>query len=144
MMTSAIVGIIVAAIVLSATTQSSQPVLPDQARAPTQSQIQSETTVFTAGLRVESDSYAVPSEAARCIAYNIARKMPELRVRRNAGEGAEESHYLIVTALDPVPATFGVIRVERSEAGSRLTTWLPGTTLSAVPEDIARRLVAGC
>jgi hypothetical protein len=93
---------------------------------------------------VESDSYTAPSVIARCIAYNINKKMPELRVRSNPGDSPNESGYLILTAVEPSPTTFGVIRIDRSEAGSHLTTWLPNSSLSAAPEDIARKLIAGC
>lgn len=98
----------------------------------------------TAGARVESDSFTAPREVARCIAYNIGRKLPELRVRSRLGETPEESGYLILTTDDGSPRTFGVIRIDGSEAGSHLTTWLPDRSLTAAPEDMARRLIAGC
>jgi hypothetical protein len=124
-MTSAIAGIAIAALLLFGTTQT-----------PTES--------AGAGKRVESDSYTGPTEIARCIAYNINKKMPELRVRNVAGNSPNESGYLILTVPEPLPTTFGVIRVDRSEAGSHLTTWLPDRSLTAAPEEIARKLVAGC
>jgi len=97
-----------------------------------------------AGKRVESDSYTAPTPVARCIAYNITKKMPDLRVRSNPGASVDDPGYLIVTAPEPSPRTIGVIRIEQSETGSHLTTWLPVASRSAAPEDIARRLVAGC
>lgn len=124
-MTPAIAGIAIAALLLSGTTQT-----------PTES--------TGAGMRVESDSYTGPREIARCIAYNINKKMPELHVRNRAGDSPDESSYLILTATEPSPTTFGVIRVNRRETGSHLTTWLPDRSLSAAPEDIARKLIAGC
>ncbi len=124
-MTSAIAGIVIAALLLFGSAQT-----------PTDS--------TGAGKRVESESDTEPTRAARCIAYNINRKMPELRVRNVAGESPDESGYLIVTIPEPLPTTFGVIRIDRSEAGSHLTTWLPDRVLTAAPEEIARKLVAGC
>ena len=96
------------------------------------------------GKRVESDSYTGPAEIARCITYNINKKMPNLRVRNRAGDTSDESIFLILTSLEPSPATFGVIRVDPAEAGSHLTTWLPGSSLSAAPTEVAHRLIAGC
>lgn len=124
-MTPTIAGMAIAALLLSGTTQTP----PESAGA---------------GMRVESDSYTSPREVARCIAYNINRKMPELRVRNRAGDSPGESGYLILTAAEPSPTTFGVIRVDPRETGSHLTTWLPDRSLSAAPEDIARKLIAGC
>jgi hypothetical protein len=124
-MTPAIAGIAIAALVLAGMTH-----------APTEP--------ASAGTRFESDSYTAPNAIARCIAYNITRKMPELRVRSNPGDSTNESGYLIVTAPEPSPTTFGVIRIDRTEAGSHLTTWLPDSSLSAAPEVIARKLIAGC
>lgn len=97
-----------------------------------------------AGKRAESDSYTGPKEVARCIAYNINKKMPNLRVRNRTGEAPDESIFLVLTDLEPSPATFGVIRVDPSESGSHLTTWLRNTSLSAAPEGIAQKLIAGC
>lgn len=125
MTTPAIAGIAIAVLLLSGTTET-----PTESPGP--------------GNRVESDSYTDPREIARCIAYNINRKMPELRVRNNGGDSADESRYLILTATGSVPTTFGVIRVDRSETGSHLTTWLPDRSLTSAPEAIARKLVAGC
>lgn len=96
------------------------------------------------GQRVESDSYTGPKQIARCIAHNVNKKMPELHVRHRAGDASDESGYLILTATAPLPSTFGVIRVDRHDTGSRLTTWLPDRSLTAAPEDIARKLIAGC
>ncbi|MDD5248687.1 MAG: hypothetical protein PHY45_06865 [Rhodocyclaceae bacterium] len=124
-MTPAIAGIAIAALLLSGTTETP-------------------TAATAAGQRVESDSYTAPREVARCIAYNISRKMPALRVRSRAGDAPGDSDYLILTDAERSPATFGVIRVERRDTGSHLTTWLPGPSLSAAPEDLARKLVAGC
>ncbi|MCK9381392.1 MAG: hypothetical protein M0P95_10060 [Sulfuritalea sp.] len=124
-MTPVIAGITIAALLLSGTSQT-------PAESP------------DAGRRVESDSYTDPREITRCIAYNIDKKMPELRVRNHAGDSPDESGYLILTDGEPLPTTFGVIRVDRRETGSHLTTWLPHISLSAAPEDIARKLIAGC
>lgn len=96
------------------------------------------------GKRVESDSYTAPTEAARCIAYNINRKMPDLRVRSRAGDAPDDSIFVILTRAESSPATFGVIRVDPSETGSHLTTWLADGSQSTAPHDMARRLVAGC
>jgi hypothetical protein len=124
-MTPAVAGIVVVALALAGMTQ-----------APTESTV--------AGKRVESDSYTEPKALARCIAYNITKKMPELQVRSNPGDSPNDAGYLILTAAEPSPTTFGVIRIDRSEGGSHLTTWLPDRSLSAAPEDIARKLIAGC
>lgn len=124
-MTPALAGLAIAALVLSSTTHT-----------PTES--------ADAGKRVESDSYTAPKQLARCIAYNINKKMPELLVRSRPGDSPDESDYLILTATESMPKTFGVIRIDRHESGSRLTTWLPNRSLSAAPEEIARKLVAGC
>lgn len=96
------------------------------------------------GQRVESDSYTSPVALARCITHNINRKRPDLLVRdrpRNDGEG---SIYLVLRNIDRGPETYGVIRVDQTETGSHLTTWLPTRSLSAAPAEIARKLVAGC
>ncbi len=125
-MTPAIAGIAIIAIVLSGT-----------ADTPTASS--------SVGARVEIESFTAPREVARCIAVNIHRKMPELRVRTVAGESPEEGGHIVVTAPEPSFATFGVIRIDPSEEGSRLTAWLPDRSLAAAaPEVLARRLVAGC
>lgn len=124
-MTPTIAGIAIAALLLSGTTQTP-------------------TEPASAGSRVESDSYTAPRQVARCIAYNIRKKLPELRVRDQAADSPDESGYLILTAAEPSPTTFGVIRVDRRETGSHLTTWLAGRNLTAAPEDVARKLVAGC
>jgi hypothetical protein len=96
------------------------------------------------GARVESESYTGPKEITRCIAYNITKKMPDLRIRQYSGESPDERDYLILTTTEATPTTFGVIRLDRSEAGTHVTTWLPDRSLSAAPGDIAHRLVAGC
>lgn len=96
------------------------------------------------GKRVESDSYTSPHKIARCISYNINKKMPHLRVRNRTGDLPGESTFLILTDNESSPATFGVIRVNPSDTGSHLTTWLAGSRLAAAPEDIAHRLIAGC
>jgi hypothetical protein len=96
------------------------------------------------GKRVEADSYTGPTQIARCITYNINKKMPDLRVRSRAGDTSDESIFLILTRMESSPATFGVIRVDQSESGSHLTTWLPGSSLSEAPGEVARKLVAGC
>lgn len=124
-MTPAIAGLAIAALLLSGTT-------PTPSAAP------------GVGARVESDSDTAPREVSRCIAYNIGRKMPELRVRNHPAGAPDEDGYLILSTAAPSPRTFGVIRVERSAAGSHLTTWLPAGSLSAVPADIAHKLIAGC
>jgi hypothetical protein len=97
------------------------------------------------GKRVESDSYTNPTRIARCITYNINKKMPDLLVRSRSGDTSDESILLILTRMESSPATFGVIRVDQSESGSHLTTWLPDRTLlSEAPTEVARKLVAGC
>jgi hypothetical protein len=96
------------------------------------------------GKRVESDSYTGPTQIARCITYNINRKMPDLRVRSRAGDTSDESIFLILTRMESSPTTFGVIRVDQSESGSHLTTWLADNSLSAAAGEVARKLVAGC
>lgn len=102
------------------------------------------TAAPDAGKRVESDSDTGPIALARCITYNINRKMPDLQVRNRAGDAAANSIYLVLTRSEQTPTTFGVIRVEQSATGSHLTTWLPERSLSAAPDTLARRLVAGC
>ena len=97
-----------------------------------------------AGKRIESDSYTVPEKITRCIAYNINKKMPELSMRTRQAESADEGAFIILSRTEPSPATFGVIRIARSEEGSHLTTWLPRSSLSGAPEAIAQRLIAGC
>ncbi len=96
------------------------------------------------GKRAERDSYTDPARTARCITYNINRKMPNLHVRNRAGDTNDESIFLILTKMDPAPTTFGVIRVDQSESGSHLTTWLPDRSLSAAPDEVAQKLIAGC
>jgi hypothetical protein len=96
------------------------------------------------GKRVEADSYTSPREIARCISYNITRKMPNLNIRSRTNDISDESGLLVLTETDPIPATFGVIRVDPSDTGSHLTTWLAGRNLTAVPDELARRLIAGC
>lgn len=96
------------------------------------------------GQRVESDSYTSPQKLARCISYNINKKMPHLRVRNHTGDLPGESTFLILTNNESSPATFGVIRVDPNDTGSHLTTWLAGSRLAAAPEDVAHRLIAGC
>ena len=96
------------------------------------------------GKRVETDSYTGPAEIARCITYNINKKMPELLVRNRANDSLGGSIYLILTNKEQPPATFGVIRVDQSETGSHLTTWLPSKSLSTAPSEIAQKLIAGC
>ena len=97
-----------------------------------------------AGRRVESDSDTAPIASARCITYNINRKMPDLQVRNRAADDADGSIYLVLTRTEQTPTTFGVIRVDQSAGGSHLTTWLPERSLSAAPDVLARKLVAGC
>jgi hypothetical protein len=96
------------------------------------------------GRRAESDSFTAPGEIARCITYNINRKMPQLRVRNGADGNSGESIFLILSNTEPAPGRFGVIRVDQSESGSHLTTWLADRSLSAAPGEIARKLIAGC
>ena len=96
------------------------------------------------GKRVESDSYTSPQKIARCISYNINKKMPGLKVRNRSGDSPDERIYLILTNADSTPSTFGVIRVDPNDTGSHLTTWLAGSRLAAAPEDVAHRLIAGC
>lgn len=95
-----------------------------------------------AGKRVESDSFTAPPELARCIAHNINRKMPNLSVRQRSDATTDDRILLVLSG--PGLETFGVIRVEPDESGSRLTTWLAGRDLPAPPEAVAKRLVAGC
>jgi len=97
-----------------------------------------------AGNRVESDSDTEATTIARCIAYNVNKKRPDLHVRNHAADNAAGSVLLILTSVEPSPKTFGVIQVDQSEAGSHLTTWLSGRNASAEPEEVARRLIAGC
>ncbi len=94
------------------------------------------------GKRVESDSFTAPPELARCIAYNIHRKMPHLSVRQRSDATTDERILLVLSA--PGAETFGVIRLEPDPSGSKLTTWLAGRDLAATPEAVAKRLVAGC
>ena len=94
------------------------------------------------GKRVESDSFTAPPELARCIAYNINRKMPHLSVRQRSDATTDDRILLVLSAPDR--ETFGVIRLEPDESGSKLTTWLAGRDLAAAPEAVAKRLVAGC
>lgn len=96
------------------------------------------------GSRVESRSFTEPTRLARCIAYNINRKMPNLTVRSRPGDTADDSIFLVLSTLEPAPATFGVIRLDQTESGSQLTTWLPAKSLTASADQIAGRLVAGC
>jgi hypothetical protein len=96
------------------------------------------------GKRVESDSYTRPHELARCINYNISKKMPNLRVRNRSEGSPDESIFLVLTNNEPSHSTFAVIRVDPSESGSHLTTWLPEASLAAAPDVVARRLIAGC
>ena len=94
------------------------------------------------GKRVESDSFTAPPELARCIAYNIHRKMPHLSVRQRSDATTDERILLVLSA--PGAETFGVIRLEPDPSGSKLTTWLAGRDLAATPEAVAKWLVAGC
>ena len=96
------------------------------------------------GKRVESESYTEPAKLARCITYNINRKMANLSVRNRPADTPEAGIFLVLTNMEPSPTTFGVIRVDQSEAGSRLTTWLPESTLATAPAEIAQKLIAGC
>lgn len=96
------------------------------------------------GKRVESESFTEPARLARCITYNINRKMPNLSVRNRSADTTDESIFLVLTNMGPSPTTFGVIRVEQSDSGSHLTTWLPDSSLSAAPTEIAQKLIAGC
>jgi hypothetical protein len=99
-------------------------------------------TAVDPGKRVESDSFTAPPELARCIAYNINRKMPHLSVRQRSDATTDDRILLVLSA--PGAETFGVIRLEPDEGGSKLTTWLAGRDLAAAPEAVAKRLVAGC
>ena len=139
-MTPIIPVIAVVAILLSGTTTKSSETKPADAKAAEAKPAEPAAS----GARVESESYTGPREVARCIAYNISKKMPELRVRQQSGESSDEHGYLILTTAEGSPTTFGVIRVDRNAAGTHLTTWLPDRSLTAAPEDIAHRLIAGC
>jgi hypothetical protein len=149
-MTSTIVGIAYGALLLYVASQTptsptapATPAAAAVAEVPASEPVPEETV--GAGHRVESDSYTGPKAIARCITFNINRKMPELRVRHHADESPDEGGFLILTSAEPSPTTFGVIRIVRSQTGSRLTTWLPEKSISTLPpEEIARRLVAGC
>lgn len=112
--------------------------------APANDGAQQPAEAASPGKRIESDSYTPPAALMRCLAYNINRKMPELHVRNRPAESPDEDGYLILTRDEASPATFGVIRIARSEDGSHLTTWLSPAGLPAAPEAVARRLVAGC
>jgi hypothetical protein len=70
--------------------------------------------------------------------------MPNLSVRNRSADTSDESIFLVLTNMESAPTTFGVIRVEQSESGSHLTTWLPDSSLSAAPAEMAQRLIAGC
>lgn len=94
------------------------------------------------GRRVESESFTAPPQLARCIAQNIQRKMPQLSVRQRNDAMVDERILLVLSTSGH--ETFGVIRLEAEESGSRLTTWLAARDLPAAPEAIAKRLVAGC
>ena len=91
---------------------------------------------------MESESFTAPPELARCIAHNIQRKMPHLSVRQRSDAVVDERILLVLSTSGH--ETFGVIRVEADQGGSKLTTWLAGPNLAAAPEAIAKRLVAGC
>ena len=97
------------------------------------------------GKRVESDSYTVPTTIARCITYNINKKKPELVVRHRPNDTSDGSIFLILSKMDQIPTTFGVIRIDQSAEGSHLTTWLPNKSLAdATPDEVAHKLIAGC
>ena len=118
-------GLVIAAILIS-----SYALSPAESTAP--------------GSRVESDSYTSPVTIARCITTNINRKRPELLVRHRTGDVEDGSIYLILSTTQQAETTYGVIRVDRREAGSHLTTWFPARSLVAAPAEIAQKLVAGC
>jgi hypothetical protein len=101
-----------------------------------------QTANLDPGKRVESDSFTAPPQLARCIAHNINRKMPHLSVRQRSDATTDDRILLVLSAPDR--ETFGVIRLEPDEGGSKLTTWLAGRDLAAAPEAVAKRLVAGC
>lgn len=151
-MGSAIAGIVIVALVLSGTAKAPDEASGAAAMAPVAApaEVATESAREVApespgvGARVESDSYTDPTQVARCIAYNINRKMPQLLVRSIAPGSPGDSGYLALSLAEPAPKTFGVIRVERRESGSHLTTWLADRSLTAAPQDIARKLVAGC
>lgn len=94
------------------------------------------------GKWIASDSFTAPPELARCIAYNINRKMPHLSVRQRADATTDNRILLVLSA--PGNETIGVIRVEPDDSGSKLTTWLAARDQVAAPDIMARRLVAGC
>lgn len=94
------------------------------------------------GKWLESASYTAPPELARCIAYNIHRKMPHLSVRQRSDATVDNRILLVLSEAGQ--GTFGVIRVAAEESGSKLTTWLAARELSVAPEAMAKRLVAGC
>jgi hypothetical protein len=96
------------------------------------------------GKRVESESYTAPPEIARCITYNISKKLPHLKVRHRSDDTSDDRILLVLTQTDMSPSTYGVIRVEPVETGSRLTTWLSAKNLASAPGEIAQKLIAGC
>ena len=94
------------------------------------------------GQWLESDSFTPPPELARCIAYNISRKMPHLNVRQRSDATADDRILLVLS--EPGQGAFGVIRVTADDSGSKLTTWLAARELPAAPDAMAKRLIAGC
>lgn len=96
------------------------------------------------GMRMESESFTAPTRLAQCITYNIKKKMPDLHVRNRASDTAGNSIFLILAIAEPVPTTFGVIRIDERESGSHLTTWLPQKSIAVATSNIASKLIAGC
>lgn len=97
------------------------------------------------GHRVESDSYTAPTVIARCITYNINKKKPDLVVRNRPSDNSDSSVYLILSKMEQIPTTYGVVRIDEKEYGSHLTTWLPRKSLAdASPTEVAKKLIAGC
>ena len=94
------------------------------------------------GKRVDAESFTAPPELARCITHNIGKKMPHLSVRQRTDATAEDRILLVIS--EPGPTTFGVIRVDPDESGSKLTTWFAARDLPAPADAVAKRLVGGC
>jgi hypothetical protein len=137
-MTTALAGIALVALAIFGATQAPPPA--DGAKSADSSGADGPPV----GRRVEIDSFTEPDKVARCIEANVSRKLPQLQVRRIGGETQDQTGYLVLTESAPAPITFGVVRVDRSDEGSHLITWLPDRSLTAAPEVIARRIVAGC
>lgn len=98
----------------------------------------------TNGMRVESESITAPTTLAKCITYNVSKKMPDLHVRNRTNDTTANSILLILANAEPTTTTFGVIRIDESESGSHLTTWLPQKSIAVATSGIASKLIGGC